>query len=423
MHFLRASSVVLASALIPGLCGGCSSFGPRALEQAHGRYNQAVHQVEEEEFLRNLVRVRYNDTPSSLNVSSIAAQYELASQGEARPFFVAPNPGSNPFKTFTSILPDASVSEANRPTLSLIPGDDGTAIRQFLTPISTDSLIFLVQSGWPIGTILCLWVDRLNGVPNASTTSNPPRGLVPDYQRFQRVTELLQIAQDRELVTLVAEEHYVEQSGPLPAAAITAAAAVEATRNGLQYRPRDDGQTWALVRLEHRLALQLNPTAMANPEMVELESLLNLQPGLPRYELKTVAGGVSDPLRVPSPPSAVLQLVPRSTAEVYFYMANGVQAPAKDVECGVVPMIVDGQGKVFDTQEVTHGLFEVHVIKGRKRPPCAYVAVPYRGYWFYIDERDQASKTTFGLVLQLSKLDFKRQQLGAGPLLTLPAGR
>ncbi len=38
------------------------------------------------------------------------------------------------------------------------------------------------------------------------------------------------------------------------------------------------------------------------------------------------------------------------------------------------------------------------------------------------DDRDHPSKVAFGLVLQLSRLDFKRQHLG-GPLLTLPTGR
>jgi hypothetical protein len=112
-----------------------------------------------------------------------------------------------------------------------------------------------------------------------------------------------------------------------------------------------------------------------------------------------------------------------STAQVYFYLANGVEVPPQHIECGLVPAIVGPDGTVFDTRAVTRGLFEVHVATGHKAPPCAYVAVHYRGYWFYIDDRDQASKSAFGLVLQLSRLDFKRQQLGGGPLLTLPAGR
>jgi hypothetical protein len=420
-----SSSVALAYGLVLGLCTGCASFGPKALERTHGRYNEAVHEVEQEEFLRNLVRVRYNDSPSSLNVTSIAAQYELAGQAEARPFFIAPNPSNSNviFKTFTALLPDAFVSGANRPTLSLVPSDDGTSTRQFLTPIPTDTLVFLMQSGWPVSTVLRIWVDRLNGVPNASTASNPARAVVPDFARFQRIAELFQVAQDQELGAVQAEQRFTAVSGPLPAAAITATAAVEAARNGLEYRPSADGKSWVLVRPGRQLVLRVYPGAETNPVMLELETLLNLQPGKQRYELVTTTGGVPDPLRVPSAPSEILRLEPRSTAEVYYYLANGVEIPTKHLECGLAPVALDADGNVFDSQEVTRGLFEAHVAKGLKPPACASVAVHYRGYWYYLDDRDQASKTTFGIVLQLSRLDFKRQQLGVGPVLTLPAGR
>jgi hypothetical protein len=61
--------------------------------------------------------------------------------------------------------------------------------------------------------------------------------------------------------------------------------------------------------------------------------------------------------------------------------------------------------------------------KGHKPPATAYVAVKSRGYWYYIDDRDQASKATLALVLQLSRLDFGDQKKSAGPILTLPVGR
>ena len=51
---------------------GCA-FGPQVLELSHGRYNEAVRRVDEEQLLRNLVHMRYNEIPLNLNVSSIAA--------------------------------------------------------------------------------------------------------------------------------------------------------------------------------------------------------------------------------------------------------------------------------------------------------------------------------------------------------------
>jgi hypothetical protein len=67
-------AVRLATALTRSGC----SLGPRVLELSHGPYNEAIRNVDEEEFLRNLVHIRYNAPRIHLNVSSITAQYKLA---------------------------------------------------------------------------------------------------------------------------------------------------------------------------------------------------------------------------------------------------------------------------------------------------------------------------------------------------------
>jgi hypothetical protein len=414
----------LVCGLVVALGGGGCAFGPKALERTHGRYNEAVNCVEEEQLLRNIVRMRYNETPSHLSINSIAAQYELAGTAEARPFFIAPNPSNSNivFRTFTSILPDVSVSGANRPTVTLDPADSSDAVRQFLTPIPLDTLIFLAQSSWPVSTVLRLWVERLNGVPNAATGSGPPRDVPPDFARFLRAAELFQVAQDRELASVRAEERVTEVGGPLPADAITAAAAVEAARSGLEYRRGPDGKSWVLVRRERRLVVEVSPGAENSPEIVELTGLLNLVPGQPRYDITVAARGAPDPARFPTPPSAELSVVPRSTAQVLFYLANGVEVPPEHVCAGLVRPALDAEGHAIGP-ELTRGLFEVHVAGGHRPPPTAFVPVKYRGYWYYIDDRDQASKATFALVLQLGRLDFAREPLRRGPVLTLPAGR
>lgn len=420
----RGLAVALSCGAFVALCGGCA-FGPRALEKTHGRYYESVRLVDEEELLRNLVHLRYNETPASLNVQSIAAQYELSGQAEARPFFLAPNPSSSPvlFRTFAAVLPDLLVSGANRPTISLVPGDDSAAIRQFLTPVNADTLVFLVQSGWPVTTILRLWVDAANGVPNGPATL--PCEPVADFERFRRVLELLRhLTVDEDALAIRAEEKAVERSGPLPAEAVTAAAAVEAAKNGLEYLPRGDGKTWSLVKKERRLVLRVTPGQEDDPGVLELERLLNLVPGRARYDLVVATGRVADPARHPRTPAEELRVTPRSTAQVYLFLAHGVEVPDEHVSCGVACLPTDAEGHPFDGRELTAGLFEVHVCKGgHKPPPNAYVAVRYRGWWYYIDDSDPASKATFALMLRLSRLDFAQQRLTTGPLLTLPVGR
>ncbi len=418
------SSVFVCAALLAG--GGCS-FGPRVLERTPGKYYESIRQVDEEELLRNLIHIRYNEFPLPLNISSIAVQYELSGTAEARPFFGSLNPGvignNAVFRIFPMILPDLLVNGANRPTITWLPGMEPEAIRQFLTPIPADTLAFLEETHWPVSTIWRLWMDRINGVPNAVTASTPQGSVISDFARFLRIAELSQIAQDSELVFIHGEEPFQEVGAPLPAEAVTSAAEVEAAKNGMEYRASEDGKSRVLVRREHQLVMIVNPSAESSPVVVELMALLNLVPGLRRYDV--LVGVVPDPLKSPREPSAKVRVVPRSTAQVYFYLVNGVEVPLEHFSCGLVQPQVDAEGRPIDSRELLRGLFEVHVCKGPKHKPptSAYVAVRYRGYWYYIDDADQASKTTLALMVQLSRLDFNHsQRIAAGPFLTLPVG-
>jgi hypothetical protein len=419
---IRRTVLIFWGFVLAGSFSGCA-FGPRVLEKTHGRYQESVRQVDEEQLLRNIVHLRYSEGPLALNVSSIATQYELAGAAEARPFFVAPNPGSNGiFRTFTSILPDLSVSGANRPTITLVPGDTGETIQRFLTPVPMETLLFLTETSWPVAVIFRLWVERLNGVPNAVTASGPAGGVISDYLRFRRLAELFQFAQDHEMASIRSELRDTPLSGPIPAGSVTAATVVEAAKAGMEYRPSDDGPTWTLIRKQNKMMIRVNPEAIDSPEMEEMTRLLNLRPGQLYYDDVVAPGTVPDPLLYPRPPSTELRITPRSTSQVYFYLSNGVEVPCEHVECGLARRTSDADGRPMDGRELTRGLFEVHACKGHKPPPTAYVAIKNRGYWYYIDDRDQASKSTLALVLQLSRLDFGTQK-ATGPILTLPVGR
>ena len=60
----------------------------------------------------------------------------------------------------------------------------------------------------------------------------------------------------------------------------------------------------------------------------------------------------------------------------------------------------------------------------KERPGKAWVAVKYRGYWFYIDETDQPTKRAFGAVSTMwqSSIAAGAEQQPA-PILTLPVSR
>jgi hypothetical protein len=392
-----------------------------ALEHSVGPYNEAVTRVSEEQLLMNLVRLRYNDNPTRLDVASIAAQYEIDGTVEAKPFFQTPNPAGSVFQTFTNILPDLTVNGANRPTISLTPLDDPETIRGLFTPATIDGIVFLAETSYPVSTVFQLFVESMNHVVNAPSASGPPRSIIPDFRDFKRAAELLQQAKDMGDLQFVREEKITEYGSHLNESNISASALVDAAKSGFEYQQQPD-RSWALVKRERKLSLQIRPQAVLRPELTEVESLLHLRPGLSRYEV-TVAGkeslasdgGGRDTFNS-------LNLLPRSVIQASYYLAHGVLVPEEHLACGLAKGPLDAEGRPFDWQELFGGLFTVHSVKQHWRPACAFVAVRYRDYWFYIDDRDADSKATFALLLTMTRINLIGTKKG-GPTLTLPVSR
>jgi hypothetical protein len=394
---------------------GCS-FGAWMLESSVGPYNEAVTRVDEEQLLLNLVRLRYNDNPTRIDISSIAAQYEIGANAEARPFFGTPNPAGDVFQTFTRILPDITSNAANRPTFSLTPLDDPETIRGLFTPLAVDGIVFLAETSYPLSTVFQLFVESMNGVPNAPSASGPPRNLVPEFREFKRASEIMQQLKDLGDLQFVREEQITEYGSHLNESSVSATALVDAAKNGFEYQQQPD-KTWALVKRTRKLSLEIKPEALSRPEVIELTALLHLKPGLTRYEV--TVGGKESSARGGRPESTSLNLYPRSVVQALYYVAHGALVPPEHVACGLVKTPLVADASPFDWQELFGGLFTVHSVKQHRRPACAFVAVKYRDYWFFVDDRDADTKATFSLLLTMTRINPTPIKKG-GPVLTLP---
>lgn len=199
----RLSCLLVCATLT--LAGDGYAFGPKALQRSHGLYNESVKQVAEEQLLLNIVRLRYNDNPARLDIAAIAAQYEIGGSLEARPFFSTDATGSL-IQPFTRVLPFANVQGSNRPTITLNPVDDADSIRSHFKVSTLEGIIFLAETSWPASTVFRLWGENLNNLPNAPTTSGPPRPIVPEYLDYLTAMKLLQTLQDRGDIRFVQEE-------------------------------------------------------------------------------------------------------------------------------------------------------------------------------------------------------------------------
>src|SRR6266581_4059164 len=201
--------------LVAALLTGCSSFGPSALQQSRLQYNEAVKTTGEQQLLLNIVRLRYTDTPSSLAVSAIAAQFELTKNFQLTPFFVAS--GAEVAKSYAAVLPQLGIAGADRPTFTLTPLDDQEFTRKLFTPVPLDGILYLAKTTWPIATVFRLYLENLNWVPNAQTASGPTPKQAPIYREFLQGIRGLQALQERGQLVFTVEERAEVQGSPLPA--------------------------------------------------------------------------------------------------------------------------------------------------------------------------------------------------------------
>ena len=100
-----------------------------------------------------------------------------------------------------------------------------------------------------------------------------------------------------------------------------------------------------------------------------------------------------------------------------FFLSLGVEPPTRDEEAGRVTVTRDEEGCWMDWSAVTGGLLRIH--SSDAAPKNAYTGIAYRGSWFYIDDSDLESKSTFLLLTQLAALQAGDDELEM-PMLTLP---
>jgi hypothetical protein len=138
---------------------------------------------------------------------------------------------------------------------------------------------------------------------------------------------------------------------------------------------------------------------------------MDLKPGQEKYVIN---------LSTNDNESNQISVVTRSLLGILFYLSQGVEVPEQDIREGKVTRTFKTSGKIFDWKEVTGELLRIK--SDSSKPENATLMVFYRGTWFYIEDSDLKSKSTFSLLSQIFSLQAKKIK-GKVPILTLPIGR
>ena len=335
---------------------GCASIGPETIPQDRIDYREALSSSWKTQTLSNLVRLRYTDPPIFLDVASIVNSYAWEAGATA---------GAGFGKNVNGYNMGVSGAYRDRPTISYSPITGEQFTRSVMTPLTPQSVLALVQAGYPVDAVFRLCVKSINGISNQAGSYALRR---PADPAFVPLLEALRRIQTSGAVGLRLEKRANEETALL---LVRGSGSAE-----LQADQRFVQQTLGLdVGEEYRLVFGL----------------------LPRNRSE-------------------IALMTRSMLEIMSEIGSGIDVPETDIaEQRVAPP------PVFDGPPGTTLPPLLRVRCADEVPEDAYAATQYRGHWFWIDDRDMPSKRLFGFLMLL----FSLAETGGNPnlpVLTIPAG-
>jgi len=344
--------------IITGL-GGCASIGPATVARDRFDYISAISDSWKAQMLLNLVKVRYADAPVFLDVASVITQ-----TGYQGTLGVSGSWWQNPF--FSTAGVTAAGTYGEKPTVTYSPLSGEKFARSLMTPIPPAAILSFLQAGYPVDVVLRLTVHTINGI----------------HSRFGYGARAREA--DPEFFLLVEKLRDIQQSGQI----------------GLRVKKSGD-QTASL------LVFSKKPNPAIEAERDEVRKLLGLDPQADEFNVVYGSVAAND---------HEIALLTRSVLEILTDLSSYIDVPAANVE----------QKRTFPSPapEIVNGApvpALIRILSSSQKPDDACAAVPYRQEWYWIDDKDFASKRLFSFIMFLFTLTDTGEKQGA-PVITIPVG-
>jgi hypothetical protein len=341
------------------LIAGCASIGPPTLRRDRLDYADALADASKREALLNIVKLRYADAPSLVTVSQLVAGYTLEGRVELRSDFF-----TNSFDLADDVNFGIGGTFSDRPTVTYTPikGDDFA--RVMLTPIPPSELFAMLAAGAPADLTLGLGVQSINGLSNWTAEAG---GDARVDAAFAEVLELLGA---------------LRRDGVL----------------GFRFDTQAGPRTVYLL-------LEVPEDQALDPRARRLLDLLGLDPALRSFPIRFGFG---------EPRPSEIRIYTRSLIEILSNLAAQVEVPPRNVAAGRTYPTQAGPAEL-------PSLPYLSVMARELRPFEAFVAVKYRGTWYWIDDRDFESKRVFSVLMLLLNLVDKGREVQL-PVITIPTG-
>ena len=342
---------------------GCASIGPATVPRDRLDYIESVGKFWKEQTLLNIVRLRYGDAPSFVDVSSVISGYTFQGQISAGAAI-----SSNLTATIPSNLTSlgGNATYIDRPTITYTPLSGDKFARSLLQPLPPGEVFELIQAGYPADAVLLITTRAVNGIYNRSGIGARGREADPEFYPLLDALRRLQLSG---AVSIRLEKRGLEEIG--------------------------------------RLILASKRATEVGPDLQFVRTTLGITPD--RNGEITVTFGL-----LPRNPNEIA-LLTRSMSEILLEVAAGIEVPAAHI----------AQGRTAAATRVASAENPrdrplIRIQSSASPPADSYAAVRYRDTWYWISDDDLASKRVFTFLM----IFFSLAETGVtpqAPVLTVPA--
>jgi hypothetical protein len=158
-------AVIVCLALSGWTLNGCQLLGPNAIQEGRDRYNRIIHSTSKEQMLANLVRVYEHEPTLFMDVTEVDAGQSFGGSlaGAATNIGAAPGHPTSTAGTIAGEVGNAggTVQYTETPITRYQPLLGQALISQLVTPLDVGKLPQLLNSQWPVSSVLDLAVYNL----------------------------------------------------------------------------------------------------------------------------------------------------------------------------------------------------------------------------------------------------------------------
>ena len=357
MTRIRVSFTILAMLYLTG----CASIGPSSVARDRFAYTDAISESWKKQMLLNMAKIRYGDSPVFLEVASIINQYGLETEFNAGFSW-------NDFLPGNTQKIGGRGKYAERPTVTYQPLMGENFTRSLMTPIPQSGLLSLIESGWRVDTLFRTCIQSVNGI----------------YNRRAGNMDLFEL--DPEFYALISSLRKIQESRAV----------------GIRVLETKDKKKKTVLFFRKK---GIRPEIAA--EIIKVKKLLVLD--LNAQEFTVVYGALPTN-------NKEIAMLSRSMLEILLELSSRIDVPEIHVaENRAFPTFVGSVAEDYDLSPL------IRVQSDTQEPDDAFVAVNYRDYWFWINDRDLRSKRMFTFLMYLFSL-AERGEPKQAPVITIPTG-